>query len=309
MTALVASTEPIGFKSATKNPTWLAAMDEEVQALQTTRTWILRLETHLVAKGYTQVPGLDYNDTFSPVIKATSVHVVLSIDVTNKWPLQQLEVKNAFLNGTLTENVYMEQPPSYIDHRFPNHVCNNSSLLSSFTCKLNSEFATKDLGSLSYFLDLKALSTKDGLFIIQLKYAGDILTRAQLLDRSQSLQISRRRPPILDHHVPRHCPCGQLCQPISTHSTTDQFLVVKRILGYDKGTLHFGLTFHSSATPGALVAYFDADWAECPITHCSTSGYSIYLGNNLVSWSANKQPTVSHSSCEPEYRALAHIAA
>ena len=59
---------------------------------------------------------------------------------------------------------------------------NNSSLLARFTCKLYSEFATKDLGSLSYFLGLEATPTIDGLFISQLKYASDILTRAQLLD-------------------------------------------------------------------------------------------------------------------------------
>ena len=59
---------------------------------------------------------------------------------------------------------------------------NNSSLIDSFTRKLHSEFATKDLGSLSYFLDLEASHTPNGLFISQLKYARDILTRAQLLD-------------------------------------------------------------------------------------------------------------------------------
>ena len=150
LSALLASTEPKGFKSTAKNPAWLAAMDKEIQALQSNRTWILvprpantnivgskwvfrtkylpdgsieRLKARLVAKGYTQVSGLDYTDTFSPVIKATTVRVVLSLAVTNKWPLHQLDVKNAFLNGHLTEHVYMEQPPGYINPRFPNHVC------------------------------------------------------------------------------------------------------------------------------------------------------------------------------------------
>ncbi|KAL6338576.1 hypothetical protein AAG906_021291 [Vitis piasezkii] len=121
LSALLASTEPKGFKSAAKNPAWLAAMDEEVQALQHNRTWVLvprpahtnivgskwvfwtkylldgsieHLKARLVAKGYTQVPGLDYTNTFNPVIKVTIVHVVLSL-------------ANAFLNGTLTKNVYI----------------------------------------------------------------------------------------------------------------------------------------------------------------------------------------------------------
>lgn len=68
------------------------------------------------------------------------------------------------------------------------------------------------------------------------------------------------------------------------HSPTeDHFLAIKRILHYVKGTLQFGLTFRPSATLGTLVAYSDADWAGCPNTRRSTSGYSIYLGNNLVS--------------------------
>ena len=89
--------------------------------------------------------------------------------------------------------------------------------------------------------------------------------------------------------------------------TEDHFLTVKGILRYVKGTLHFGLTFRPFGAPSALVAYSDADWAGCPNTPCSTFGYSIYLGNNLVSWSAKKQPTVSRSSCE--YHALATTAA
>ena len=66
---------------------------------------IEHLKARLVAKGYTQVPSLYYTNTFNPVIKVTIVRVVLYLAVTNKWPLRQLDVKNAFLNGTLTENV------------------------------------------------------------------------------------------------------------------------------------------------------------------------------------------------------------
>ncbi|XP_022856574.1 uncharacterized protein LOC111377677 [Olea europaea var. sylvestris] len=90
------------------------------------------------------------------------------------------------------------------------------------------------------------------------------------------------------------------------HSLTDDhYLAIKRILRYAKGTLYFGLIFHPSAAPGTFAAYSDADWAGCPNTCHSISGCSIYLGGNLFSWSAKKQPTVSRSSCESEYRALA----
>lgn len=148
--ALLTTSKPRGFKSAAKNPAWLATMDEEIKALCDNCTWDLiplpskmnivgskwvfrtkyppdrsidRLNARLVTKVYTQLPSLDYIDTFSPVVKASIVCVVLSLAVTHGWPLRQLDVENAFLNGILQEHVYMEQPPSYVDPRFPHHVC------------------------------------------------------------------------------------------------------------------------------------------------------------------------------------------
>ncbi|RVW65072.1 Retrovirus-related Pol polyprotein from transposon RE1 [Vitis vinifera] len=305
-------------------------MDDEIKALQTNHTWDLVprpsntnivgskwvfptkflsdgsiecFKARLVAKGYTQLPDLDYKDTFSPIVKASTVHVVLSLAVSHKWPLRQLDVKNAFLNGILHETVYMEQPPGYVDHRHPLHVC-----------KLK-----------------KALyGLKQAPRACQVKYATDILARAQLLDSKPvntpmivSQRLSSEGPPFADPTLYRFL-VGALqyltiTRPDLAHSvnSVSQFLhaptevhfqAVKRILRYVQGTLHFGLKFTSCSSMG-LVAYSDADWAGCPDTRRSTSGYSIFLGNNLVSWSAKKQPTVSRSSCESEYRALALTAA
>ena len=93
------------------------------------------------------------------------------------------------------------------------------------------------------------------------------------------------------------------------HAPTDvHFQAIKQILCYIKDTLHYGLKFTSSSSMG-LVAYSDVDWVGYPDTRHSTSGYSIFLGNNLVSWSVKKQPTVSRSSCESEYRVLTLTAA
>jgi len=80
---------------------------------------------------------------------------------------------------------------------------------------------------------------------------------------------------------------------------------LKRILRYLQGSLSLGLTMRRSP-PAELVVYTDADWAGCPDTRRSTSGYAVFLGDNLVSWSSKRQQTVSRSSAEAEYRAVAN---
>ena len=80
---------------------------------------------------------------------------------------------------------------------------------------------------------------------------------------------------------------------------------LKQILRYLQGTLSLGLTMRRSS-PADLVVYMDADWAGYPDTRRSTSGYAVFLGDNLVSWSFKRQHTVSRSSAEAEYRAVAN---
>ena len=75
-----------------------------------------------MAKGYKQEYGRDYTETSSPVIKATTLRLVLDITVSNSWPIQQLDVNNAFLQGTLTDEVYMDQPPGFVDADRPDYV-------------------------------------------------------------------------------------------------------------------------------------------------------------------------------------------
>ncbi|GJX27192.1 ribonuclease H-like domain-containing protein [Tanacetum coccineum] len=83
---------------------------------------------------------------------------------------------------------------------------------------------------------------------------------------------------------------------------------LKPILRYVCGTLNYGLQLFSSTTSD-LVAYSDADWADCPTTRRSTSGYCVFFGNNLLSWSSKRQPTLSCSSDEAEYRGVANAVA
>ncbi|XP_039797818.1 uncharacterized mitochondrial protein AtMg00810-like [Panicum virgatum] len=96
----------------------------------------------------------------------------------------------------------------------------------------------------------------------------------------------------------------QVC--LHMHDPRESHLAaMKRLLRYVRGTVDHGLVFHQS-TSAELVVYTDADWAGCPDTRRSTSGYAIFLGGNLVSWSSKWQPVVSRSSAEAEYWTVAN---
>uniref|UniRef100_A0A2N9F167 Reverse transcriptase Ty1/copia-type domain-containing protein n=1 Tax=Fagus sylvatica TaxID=28930 RepID=A0A2N9F167_FAGSY len=101
-------TEPSSYKIVAQHPQWCTTMQEEFDALNDGT--IARYKAKLVAKGFHQQQGVNYDETFSPVIKPPTVRLILSLAVSHNWPLRQLDVKNAFLHGTLKEEVYMAQP-------------------------------------------------------------------------------------------------------------------------------------------------------------------------------------------------------
>jgi hypothetical protein len=84
---------------------------------------VSRYKARLVAKGYAQTYGIDYEETYSRVAKMTTVRAIIAMATTKGWSLHQMDVKNVFLHGDLQEEVYMEQPPSYVYQTHPNLVC------------------------------------------------------------------------------------------------------------------------------------------------------------------------------------------
>ncbi|GKV51641.1 hypothetical protein SLEP1_g58277 [Rubroshorea leprosula] len=410
--------EPTCVTQALKDPNWRQAMSEEFSALVRQGTWELvpsqpsqhvlgckwvfrlkrgkdgsieRYKARLVAKGFHQRPGSDYFNTFSPVIKPTTIRTVLSLAVSRGWSIQQLDVNNAFLHGHIDEVLYMQQPTGFVDHNFPSHVCrlrkslyglkqaprawfqalkdfilaqgffhsksdnslfiyhkgstwiyflvyvddiivtgNDSAAVQSIVQVMSTTFSLKDLGPLSFFLGIEAISTKDGLFLSQQRYILDLLQKTGMADAkpvssplasTSVLQLSTGTPlsdgtnyrkivgslqylsltrPDLSFAVSR------LSQFM--HRPTDShWQAVKRVLRYLRGSVSHGLLLRPQPTL-SLHAFSDADWAGDRDTYTSTTGYLVFLGSNPVSWRAAKQRAVARSSTEAEYRALATAA-
>jgi transposase InsO family protein len=135
--------DPETFAEASGHPDWDTAMNEEYRSLMENDTWDLvplpkgrklvrckwvyrtkyasdgsieRHKARLVAKGFSQVEGIDYNETFAPVAKMNSIRLVLALAASHKWEVHQMDVKSAFLHGDLKEEIYMEQPPGYVQN-------------------------------------------------------------------------------------------------------------------------------------------------------------------------------------------------
>ncbi|GJX03548.1 ribonuclease H-like domain-containing protein [Tanacetum coccineum] len=420
LSLLTLSISPIPKSSflALTDPHWCNVMYDEYNALVKNGTWVLvprprdvnmvcsmwlfkhkfhadgtlsRYKARLVANGSSQQLGVDFDETFSPAVKPATIRTVLSLAVSRQWPIHQLDVKNAFLNGDLSETVYMHQPPGFVDSRFPNHVCllqrslyglkqaprawfqrfaryairdgfshsrcdsslfmytqgsqvaylliyvddiiltaSSPALLQQIIDSLYKEFDMTDLGGLNYFLGISATRHSTGLFLSQKKYALQLLECATMVHCNASLTSVDTDSKLGPDGVPVQDPtlyqslagvlqyltftrpdlsyavqqvCLYMHDPREPH-----FDALKRILSYVKGTLDFGLHLYASDAT-SLVGYTDADLAGCPSTRHSTSGYCVFLGDNLLSWSSKRQHTISRSSAEAEYRGVANVVA
>ncbi|KAL8248737.1 hypothetical protein R6Q59_005605 [Mikania micrantha] len=188
-----------------------------------------------------------------------------------------------------------------------------------------------DLGQLHHFLGISVEKQNGGLLLSQKMYASDILSRANMANCKPATSHLLKSAP---SYVPNGAPfkddtlyrslagalqyltitrpdisyaVQQIC--LFMHDPREpHFQFLKRILRYIKGTINQGLLISPSKSNN-MTAYSDADWAGCPNSRRSTSGYCVFMGANLISWSSKRQPTISRSSAEAEYRGVANTVA
>jgi hypothetical protein len=152
--SFVSSIEPFWVEEALQDPDWVLAMQEELNNFKRNEVWSLvpcpkqnvvgtkwvfrnkqdehgvtRNKARLVAKGYAQVTGLDFEETFAPVARLESIRILLAYVAHHSFKLFQMDVQSALLNGSIKEEVYVEQPRGFEDDRYPDHVYKLSKTL------------------------------------------------------------------------------------------------------------------------------------------------------------------------------------
>ncbi|RVX13204.1 Retrovirus-related Pol polyprotein from transposon RE1 [Vitis vinifera] len=200
------------------------------------------------------------------------------------------------------------------------------SLITKLQQLLHTTFHIKDLGQLTYFLGLEVHHWASGIFVNQHKYIQDLITLAGLEDTSSvdtpievNVKYRKDEGDLLDDPTLYRRLVGSLIyltttQPdisyvvhqVSQFMTSPRHLhlaVVRCIIRYLRGSPTHGLFFPTGSFL-QLVAYSDADWGGCTDTHRSTTGWCMFLGDDLISWRCKKQDRVSKSSTEAEYRAM-----
>ncbi|KAK1698711.1 hypothetical protein QYE76_015408 [Lolium multiflorum] len=258
---LASSGEPRNLPAALSDPHWRAAMQEEYNALMENQTWTLvpssktknligckwvyrikrradgtidRYKARLVAKGFKQRYGIDYEDTFSPVVKIATIKIVLSIVVSRGWSLRQLDVKNAFLHGVLEEEVYMKQPPGFEHPDAPHHVCRLDKALyglkqapRAWYSRLSAKL--QDFGFIPSKADTSLfLYSKSGVTIFVLIYVDDIIVTSSS-DRAISVLLQDLNA----HFAIKDLGALHFFLGIEVHRTADNLLLTQAKYAHD----------------------------------------------------------------------------
>ncbi|KAJ9552557.1 hypothetical protein OSB04_016602 [Centaurea solstitialis] len=289
------------------------------------RKWVFKKKTdmdgnvhtfkaRLVAKGFTQTHGIDYDETFSPVAMLKSIRILVAISAYFNYEIWQMDVKTAFLNGKLTEDVYMEQPEGFEDPKNPNKH------LEAGTYTLMRNRSKRLIGlSQSTYIDkiLKKFrmdESKKGFIPMQ---HGIVLSKTQCPVSSQDHDKMKSVPyasAIGSIMYAMLCTRPDVAYSVSVTSRYQQnpgephWVAVKNILKYLRRTKEMFLVFGGTEDEISVTGYSDASFQTDRDDFRSQSGYVFTLNGGAISWKSSKQDTIADSTTEAEYIAASDAA-
>ncbi|GJR64714.1 copia protein [Tanacetum coccineum] len=239
---------------------------------------VVRNKTRLVAKGYKQEEGFDFEESFAPVARLKAVWMFIAFAAYMNITIFQMDVKTAFLNGPLKEELYVSQPEGFIDFEFPNHVYRLKKAL----------YSLKQAP--------RAWYDKLSSFLIEHGFNKELYLINDLSSYDRRAYVSNSQSPDIAFAT-------FVCARYQARPTVKHLKEVKRIFRYLRQSYNMGL-WYPKDSGFKLIAYSDADHAGCKDDCKSTSGGLQFLGGKLVSWSSKKQDCTTMSTAEAEYVSL-----
>ncbi|GKA85567.1 retrovirus-related pol polyprotein from transposon TNT 1-94 [Tanacetum coccineum] len=289
--AFLTSVEPKNYKDTLTQACWIEAMQDELNEFEHLEVWalvprpdkviiitlkwiykvkldeiggILKNKARLVARGYRQEEGIDFEESFAPVDRLDAIRIFLAYAAHMNMIVYQMDVKTAFLNDILREEVYVSQPDRFVDQDNPNHVY-----------KLK-----KALYGLKQAPQLQISQSPRGIFINQSKYALESLKKygmessdpvdTPMVEKSKLDEDTQGKSVDLTHY-------RGMAKPTEKH-----LHAIKRIFKYLRGTVNRGLWYPKDSSI-ALTAYADADHTGCQDTRRSTSGF-LWMRSHLTDY-------------------------
>ncbi|GJR76871.1 retrovirus-related pol polyprotein from transposon TNT 1-94 [Tanacetum coccineum] len=307
--AFLSSVEPKTYKDALTQACWIEAMQEELNEFERLKVWELIPcpdKAQLVARGYRQEEGIDFEESFALVARLDAIRIFLTFADHINMIVYQMDVKTAFLNGNLREEVYVSQSDGFVDKDNLNHVYKlKKALYCQSFYSLRNSLKEPRIPHCSSEDKAKIFSCDpvDTPMVEKSKLDDD--TQGKAIDPTHyrgmvgTLMYLIASKPDLTFVV---CMCvGYQEKPNENH-----LHAVKRNFKYLTGTVNKGLWYPKDSS-SALTAYTDVDHAGCQDTRRSTSRSMQLLGERLVSWSSKRQKSeksAAISSTKAEYIAM-----
>ncbi|GJX63777.1 retrovirus-related pol polyprotein from transposon TNT 1-94 [Tanacetum coccineum] len=301
---------------------------------------VSRNKARLVAQGYNQQEGIDFDETYAPVARLESIRILITYACAHDFKLFQMDFKSAFLNDFINEEFYVAQPLGFVNFKKPNHVFKLKKalyglkqaskawydILKAFL--LNHKytmglFEMSMIGELNFFLGLQIKQLEDGIFFNQSKYIKEMLKKFSVENSkpiktpmSSKTKLTRDEDGESVDDTKYQGMIGSLlyltasrsnimfsvclCTHFQEDPKTSHLEAVKRIFRYIKGITHLGL-WYPKGTGVKTIVYADYDHARDYVDRKSTSDVCTFMGCCLTLWFSKKQTALTISTTEAEY--------